>query len=163
ASEQEVRRRLPAARLVHLATHGFAYGTEARSRESFVALAPGGGFDGLLTVGELLDDPALALSAELVVLSACQTGLGDLKQAEGTVGLQRAFLGRGARSVLVSLWSVGDRPTELLMRRFYRHWLDDADHPSKAEALRRAQADVRATPGLEHPQNWAAFQLVGAA
>jgi len=52
--------------------------------------------------------------------------------------------------------------TELLMRRFYTHWLRDADEPPKAEALRRAQADVRRIPGFENPRFWAAFQLVGA-
>jgi CHAT domain-containing protein len=162
ATEGAVREQLPGASLIHLATHGFAYSTDARARDSFVALAPEGEHDGLLTVGEVLDDPTLELSAELVVLSACQTGLGDLRQSEGTVGLQRAFLARGARSVLVSLWSVSDQATDLLMRGFYRHWLEDDDAPSKAEALRRAQKDVRATPGFEHPRFWAAFQLVGA-
>ncbi len=127
-----------------------------------MALAPDERNDGRLTVGEILDDPALQLEAELVVLSACQTGLGDLKEAEGTVGLQRAFLAKGARSVLVSLWSVSDVVTEELMKRFYTHWLEDEDGPSKAEALRRAQEEVRETPGWEHPRYWAAFQLVGA-
>jgi CHAT domain-containing protein/tetratricopeptide (TPR) repeat protein len=162
ATEGVVRRALAGSRLVHLATHGYAYSTEARARQSFVALAPDEQHDGLLTVGEILDDPALDLQAELVVLSACQTGLGDLKEAEGTVGLQRAFLAKGARSVLVSLWSVSDVVTEELMKRFYTHWLEDEDGPSKAEALRRAQRDVRQTPGWEHPRFWAGFQLVGA-
>jgi CHAT domain-containing protein len=112
-------------------------------------------------VGEVLD-AAPILTADLVVLSACQTGLGNLKQAEGTVGLQRAFLAKGARSVLVSLWSVSDEATELLMRRFYTHWLRDPDVPNKAEALRRAQRDVRAVPRFREPRYWAAFQLVGA-
>jgi len=62
----------------------------------------------------------------------------------------------------VSLWSVSDEATELLMRRFYTHWLRDADKPSKAEALRRAQADVRQVPAFAAPRFWAAFQLVGA-
>jgi CHAT domain-containing protein len=162
ATEAEVRDRLPGAPLVHLATHGYAYASDARARQSFVALAPAGGHDGFLTVGEILDDPRLTLSAELVVLSACQTGLGDLKQAEGTVGLQRALLARGARSALVSLWSVSDAATDLLMKRFYTHWLDDPDHPSKAEALRRAQEDVRARREFREPKYWAGFQLVGA-
>jgi CHAT domain-containing protein/tetratricopeptide (TPR) repeat protein len=162
ATESAVRSRLPSAPLIHLATHGYAFSSEARARQSFVALAPGQGQDGLLSVGEVLDDPAIVLRAELVVLSACQTGLGNLRQAEGTVGLQRAFLAKGARSVLVSLWSVSDAVTSLLMQRFYTHWLDDGDHPGKAEALRRAQEDVRATPGYRHPRFWAAFQLVGA-
>jgi tetratricopeptide (TPR) repeat protein len=162
ASETEIRRRLPSASVVHLATHGFAYSTDAKARASFVALAPDKVNDGSLTVGELLDDRSLHLSAELVVLSACQTGLGDLREAEGTVGLQRAFLARGARSVLVSLWNVSDEATRRLMDAFYRHWLVDPDHPDKAEALRRAQRDVRTTPGFEHPKYWAGFQLVGA-
>jgi tetratricopeptide (TPR) repeat protein len=162
ATETVIRARLPEASLVHLATHGFAFSSDARSRESFVALAAGGLHDGLLTVGEILDDPSLQFVAELVVLSACQTGLGDLKRSEGTVGLQRAFLSKGARSLLVSLWSVSDAATALLMRRFYTHWLDDSDKPSKAEALRRAQGDVRATKEFAHPRFWAAFQLVGA-
>jgi CHAT domain-containing protein len=162
ATESVVRERVGASPVVHLATHGYAYSTDAWARQSFVALAPDAQHDGLLTVGEILDDPALALAAELVVLSACQTGLGDLKQAEGTVGLQRALLARGARSVLVSLWSVSDEVTAALMRAFYDHWLEDADAPSKAEALRRAQEDIRTTGGWEHPRFWAAFQLVGA-
>ena len=167
ATERAVHDRLAAAPVIHLATHGFAYSADARALDSFIALAPDsaagpdGRADGLLTVGEVLDG-APRLSAELVVLSACQTGLGNLKQAEGTVGLQRAFLARGARSVLVSLWSVSDEATALLMRRFYGHWLQDADRPAKAEALRRAQRDVRATRGFADPRYWAAFQLVGA-
>lgn len=102
---------LPQAQLVHLATHGYAYATEAWARKSFVALAPDSVHDGLLTVGEILEDPTLQLQAELVVLSACQTGLGDLKEAEDTIRFQRAFLAKGARSVLVSSWSVSDDVT----------------------------------------------------
>lgn len=171
ATERTVGDRVAGASVIHLATHGFAFSSDARVLDSFIALAadPAAGVgagdaqatDGLLRVGEILDAP-WRLSAELVVLSACETGLGNLKQAEGTVGLQRAFLAKGARSVLVSLWSVGDDATELLMRRFYTHWLDDPGRPGKAESLRRAQRDVRATAGFEHPRYWAAFQLVGA-
>jgi len=161
ATEPAVRARMGSARVIHLATHGFAYSADAKILESFVAFAPDSTSDGLLTVGEVIDQGP-RLTAELVVLSACQTGLGNLRQAEGTVGLQRAFLAKGARSVLVSLWSVSDRATELLMRRFYTHWLRDPDRPSKAEALRRAQSDVRKTPGFASPRFWAAFQLVGA-
>src|SRR5207247_7834577 len=133
--------------LVHLATHGRAYNSDALARASFVALAPDSAHpDGLLTVGDLLDEPTLTLhNAELIVLSACQTGLGNLKEAEGTVGLQRAFLARGARSVLVALWSVSDVVTNLLMRRFYSHWLEDRDAPSKADAFRPGQEGVRRT------------------
>jgi CHAT domain-containing protein len=84
--------------------------------------------------------------------------------SEGTLGLQRAFLAAGAQNVLVSLWSVSDDATALLLNAFYRHWLDDLDSPSKAEALRRAQEEVRGASGsrFHHPRYWAAFQLVGA-
>jgi CHAT domain-containing protein/tetratricopeptide (TPR) repeat protein len=165
ATETAVAARLARAPLVHLATHALAYNSDAKARDSFVALASDAANDGLLTVGEVLDDladPALAFTAELVVLSACETGLGQMREAEGTVGLARAFLARGARSVLVSLWNVSDEATQRLMDRFYAHWLEDGDHPSKAEALRRAQDDVRKTRGFESPVYWAAFQLVGA-
>jgi tetratricopeptide (TPR) repeat protein len=164
ATESFVRRRLANASIVHLATHGLAYGSETRVRDSYVALAPEAGHDGLLTLGELLDDDTLRLTADLIVLSACQTGLGETRQAEGTVGLQRGLLAKGARSVIVSLWSVDDAATTLLMQRFYTHWLgrDGAPEVSKAEALRRAQRDLRADPRYSHPKFWAAFQLVGA-
>jgi tetratricopeptide (TPR) repeat protein len=161
ATESTVRARLPRARLVHLATHAYAYSGAESARRSFVALAPGGGHDGLLTVAEVMDDPSLDLSAELVVLSACQTGLGNLREAEGSIGLQRAFLARGAKSLLVSLWSVSDAIAATVMESFYRSWLTDRDRPSKAEALRRAQEAVRRMPGWEHPRGWAAFQVVG--
>jgi CHAT domain-containing protein len=159
ASEDRVRRALPAARIVHLATHGLAFGSESRVRDSYVALAPDAAHDGLLTLGEIMDDDSITLVADLVALSACQTGLGDLKQAEGTVGLQRALLAKGARSVLVSLWSVDDEATRVMMQAFYEHWLAGA---TKAEALRRAQGSIRSRPEWSKARYWAAFQLVGA-
>lgn len=163
ASEAVVRDAMTGASIIHLATHGLAYGTEDRVRDSYVALAPGLGEDGFLTVGELLDEVGFHLAADLVVLSACQTGLGEARDAEGTVGLQRALLAKGARSVLVSLWSVDDAATLLLMQRFYTHWLDDTRKPvmSKSKALQLAQADVRSDERFRNPRYWAAFQLVG--
>jgi CHAT domain-containing protein/tetratricopeptide (TPR) repeat protein len=161
ATETRIRASISSAPLVHLATHGLAYSSESDVRHSWVALAESATDDGFLTVAELLDDPKLSLSAELVVLSACQTGLGQTTYGEGVVGLQRALLAKGARSTLVSLWSVSDEATSLLMRRFYDHWLGEGSTRSKAEALRLAQEDVRRTKGFEHPRYWAAFQLVG--
>lgn len=157
---RSVRARIGTAPIVHLATHGWAYSSEARARESYVALAPAGAHDGLLTVAEIMDE--LELSAELVVLSACQTGLANLTQSEGTVGLQRALLATGARSVVVSLWNVSDAATRLLMERFYHHWGRGKEGVTKTDALRRAQEDLRERPAYDHPRYWAAFQLVGA-
>jgi probable HAF family extracellular repeat protein len=163
ADEWTVRNRLPMAPVVHFSTHGFAYSTPARARESYVALAPSPTEDGLLTVREILEEIP-RVTADLVVLSACQTGLGDIQRSEGTIGLQRALLAKGARSVLVSLWNVDDRATALLMERFYWHWVSGPYNPGKAEALRRAQLDVRGEPGsrYHHPRFWAAFLMVGA-
>jgi tetratricopeptide (TPR) repeat protein len=162
ASEPAVLGALGTAELIHFGTHGRAYGTEARARRSFVALAPAGTSDGLLTMSEVMAGPRL--SASLVVLSACETGLGDLKGAEGTVGLQRAFLARGARSVLVTLWQVDTVATDSLVRKFYRYWLDERAPRTKAQALRLAQAEVRRLPmARTNPAHyWAGFQLVGA-
>jgi CHAT domain-containing protein len=162
ASETAVRARMVGATVVHLATHGFAYSDPVETGRTFVALAADQRNDGLLTVDDVLRNPEFSIAADLVVLSACQTGLGAPTAAEGTLGLQRAFLARGARTVLVSLWNVSDDATRLLMERFYAHWLREENAPDKAEALRLAQRDVRATAGFEHPRYWAAFQLVGA-
>ena len=161
ATETAVRTRMANAPLIHFATHGLAYGTSSGARRSYVAFAPDSAQDGLLTLGEIMDDPKLTMNAELVVLSACQTGLGNMKKAEGSIGLQRAFLAKGARSVLVSLWNVDDRATRLLMEKFYGYWLDPIKPRSKAEALQLAQNDVRNTKGFADPKYWAAFQLVG--
>jgi tetratricopeptide (TPR) repeat protein len=164
ATKSTVVARLPAATLVHLGTHGRAYGTEARARDSFIVLA-GADSSAFLRVRDVLALPSL--SAELVVLMACETGLGDLKESEGTSGLQRAFLARGARSVLVSLWSVNQEASDSLMRAFYRNWLSGGATRSKAEALRRAQKEVRALQvngkSYTNPYYWAGFQVVGAS
>ena len=125
-----------------------------------MALAPDEVNDGLLSVGEIEALPH-RIAADLVVLSACQTGLGSTRLSEGTIGLPRALLGAGARTVLVSLWSVSDEATEFLMQRFYHHWLEGGGQRTKAQALWRAQNDVRADARFALPRYWAAFQLVG--
>lgn len=161
ATERSVLQKLPMAGIVHLATHGYAYPEENRARNSFVALADGpGDDDGVLTVSEILDDARIQLTADLVVLSACETGLGDLKQAEGVVGLQRAFLAKGARSVVATLWQVSDEATLWFMTTFYRSWYREGR--TKAEALRAAQNRLRRSARFSAPRYWAAFQLVGA-
>jgi tetratricopeptide (TPR) repeat protein len=162
ATESSVRREMARFDIIHFATHALAYAYYNKVRSSFLALTPDSTDDGLLTVGEIMDDSTLSLHAKLIVLSACQTALGSVTQAEGTIGLQRAFLAKGAQSLLVSLWSVDDEATEVLMKSFYNHWLGDRGAPTKAEALRRAQRDVRMTARFRDPVYWAAFQLVGA-
>jgi CHAT domain-containing protein len=85
--------------------------------------------------------------------------MGDLKDAEGTIGLQRAFLSKGARSVLVSLWNVNDQATARLIEEFYTRWRATPG-VSKAEALRLAQKRVYEEINPS-PYYWAAFQLAG--
>jgi CHAT domain-containing protein len=102
-------------------------------------------YDGSLTAGEVMS--TWKLSAELVVLSACQSGLGRSGGGEGFIGFAQAFFLAGARSLMLSLWEVDDRATSLLMTRFYRNWLGRrpglAQPLSKAEALREAKAWLR--------------------
>jgi len=140
------------ARRVHFATHGFV--DEARPERSALVLTPSAGQDGYLTVAEIFN---MKLRADLLVLSACETGLGKEVGGEGIVGLMRAFLYAGAKSLIVSLWPVVDRPTAYLMQNFYRS-LDATG--SKAEALRKAKLDmIRA--GQPNPYLWAPFILSG--
>jgi CHAT domain-containing protein len=105
---------------------------------------------------------------DLVVLSACETGLGEVEVVEGVLGLRRAFQLAGARTVLASLWKVPDAETEQLMSAFLRRWLKGE---GKAEALRNAQLDLirrlRASPSAARrtapPLYWAGFVCQGAA
>ncbi|MEY4751560.1 MAG: hypothetical protein RIQ60_3774 [Pseudomonadota bacterium] len=139
--------------VLHLASHGVVSGDEPL--KSFVLLAPS-------PCGERLTAQrvmTLALKADLVALSACQTGLGRIA-SEGVLGLSRAFLFAGARTVLVSHWSVSDQATTALMTGFYERYLGMG--LDKAQALRESMRSLRAQPGFDHPRYWAPFFLVGA-
>jgi CHAT domain-containing protein/Tfp pilus assembly protein PilF len=116
--------------------------------------------DGVLTASEAM---GLHLrGTELVVLSACDTGLGAVKAGEGVFGLRRALQEAGAQSLLMSMWSVPDQETSELMKLFYEKWLDGGE---KHEALRKAQLEerevVRQRYGQDIPLYWGAFVLVG--
>ena len=118
--------------------------------------------DGILTAYEISQ---MNLSnTELVVLSACETGLGDIQGNEGVYGLQRAFKIAGAKYLIMSLWQVPDKQTSLLMTTFYKKWLE-AEGPDKVgnkmtipDAFHAAQKELRDN-GLD-PYNWAGFVLV---
>jgi CHAT domain-containing protein len=111
--------------------------------------------DGYLEVHEIygLD---LTKNTNLVVLSACETQIGELSAGDEIVGLSRAFLLAGTPSVIASLWPVNDKATAFLMERFYTHLKDGQE---RGEALRQAQIEVQAV--YPHPYYWAAFVLTG--
>jgi CHAT domain-containing protein len=139
-------------RVLHLATHGVSF--DASPLESFVALAPGNNEDGQLTAAEILE---MKFEADLVVLSACETGLGKIS-GDGVEGLARSFMASGVPSLVVSLWNVDDDATKALMLAFYDNLNQGLD---KAEALRQAQLKIMRTPKWRHPKYWAAFVLYG--
>ena len=162
ATKTSIKQKLPQAPLIHLATHGLLeYGSQGNyvSLEGIgvpgaIALAPSGNDSGLLTASEILD---LQLQAELVVLSACETGRGRIT-GDGVVGLSRAFISAGVPSVVVSLWAVPDDATAQLMVAFYKNLKHS---PDRAQALRQAMlATMKDHPS---PFDWAAFTLMGEA
>lgn len=142
--------------IVHLATHGIAYIEDPLA--SFVAFSPTQIENGLLTAREVASNASLP--ADLVVLSACQTGLGRIS-GDGMLGLSRAFLIAGARTILVSQWSVSDEATAELMLAFYQHYFS-SEKPNKAVALQKAMQFLRVQPEYSHPRYWVPFVLVGA-
>ncbi len=157
ASKETVQSgRLTGYRVVHFATHGILNAEEpALSGVALSAVNESGDpIDGFLRAHEVFN---LDLSAELVVLGACNTALGRQVRGEGLIGLTRGFMYAGAPSVMVTLWSVSDRGTAEFMRSFYSALLAQGLSPSAA--LRRAQLELRQT----HPQPfyWAGFVLQG--
>ena len=151
ASEAALRRLAGESGLLHLAGHGRFDAADPLA--SAIQLAPGEGHDGRLSAAEVLQ---LELQARLVVLSACQTGVGGLGRGAEVVGMNRAFLAAGAGGVVSSLWRVGDAASAVLMKRFYRYL---RQQPPVA-ALQRAQALVRRYH--PHPAHWAGFFLTGS-
>lgn len=157
ATEALVTKRMSKAPVIHLATHGLLEELKhlGFSIPGAIALTPSTQQnDGLLTTSEILN---LDLQAELVVLSACNTGVGTIT-GDGVIGLSRALMASGAPSLIVSLWAVPDAPTANLMTEFYTHW---QQNPDKAQALRHAMLKTRE----QHPdpRDWAAFSLMGQA
>jgi CHAT domain-containing protein len=135
---------------LHFATHG-SYNYR-QPLYSFLLFPPAGDDDGKLNVYEVFE---MNLNAKLVTLSACETGLGNISQGDELTGLSRAFLFAGSSSVIVSLWSVADYPTAMLMLNFYTYL---KDHPMQ-EALTLAQRDV--IKQYPQPAYWAPFVLIG--
>jgi tetratricopeptide (TPR) repeat protein len=154
ATRKTLQPQLSQARIIHLATHGLlAYGQLGQlDIPGAIALSTADQTNGLLTAPEIIN---FNLNAELVVLSACDTGRGNIT-GDGVLGLSRAWLGAGASSVVVSLWAVDDLSTAALMVEFYRSLQSGND---RAHALR--QAILKTMPQYPSPKDWAAFTLMG--
>ncbi|HEY8400733.1 MAG TPA: CHAT domain-containing tetratricopeptide repeat protein, partial [Cytophagaceae bacterium] len=176
ANEEKVKS-INAPRILHIATHGFfikevegaenekVFGIElAKSKENPLLRAglmlagaekaiEGTSENGILTAYELMN--LLLDNTELVVLSACETGLGDVKNGEGVYGLQRAFQVAGAKSIIMSLWKVNDDATQQLMSSFYKNYLL---HNDKQKAFKSAQLELKSK--FKDPYFWGAFVLV---
>jgi CHAT domain-containing protein len=145
-------------RYVHFATHGFLNSTSPELSGIVLSMVDQEGRprNGFLLADEVFN---LRLPAEMIVLSACQTGLGKEVKGEGLVGLTRGFMYAGAPRVIVSLWNVDDKATSELMVRLYRGVLKE--HLSPAAALRTAQVEMWKQKRWRTPYYWAAFVLQG--
>jgi len=155
ATKDMVLKELSSVALVHIAAHG-------RMETGEIALSPNPRRlsrapleeDYLLTMADVM---RVELRARLVVLSCCHSGQGDIK-AEGVVGIARAFMGAGARSVLVSLWAIDDEATLEFMRSFYHHLVKGR---SACESLNQAMKSLRESDKYSDVKYWAPFVLIG--
>ena len=144
--------------ILHFATHGFL-DPKAPEHSGFVLSTvdlAGHRQDGFITMQDVY---RLHAPVDLVVLSACRTGLGEEVKGEGLIGLTRGFMYAGASTVVASLWKVDDEATAELMKHFYANMLQKGMRP--AEALRSAQNTLRQNPAWQSPHYWAGFVLQG--
>jgi CHAT domain-containing protein len=164
--------------ILHIATHGYFCQQSENAHLSNPLLRSGlilaganrtigamneendNGEDGILTAMEV--SGLNLIGTDLVVLSACQTGIGDIQSGEGVFGLRRAFQHAGARSIIISMFAVPDESTSELMERFYTNWLSGK---SKSAALHDASLSIlrehREKQGTAHPIFWGGFVLIG--
>ncbi|XP_066017941.1 tetratricopeptide repeat protein 28-like [Pocillopora verrucosa] len=156
ATKQAVLERISSVSLIHFAAHG-----SAERGEIALSSIPTPNNQNAIPSPEahmltMADVSRVKVRAKLVVLSCCHSGSGEIR-AEGVIGIARAFLGSGARSVLVALWAIPDSATEQLMSRFYEH-LDKGE--SASESLHQATKWMRKN-GLTKMSEWASFTLIG--
>ena len=155
ATKEEVLKRIDSVALVHIAAHGNVENGE-------IALSPNRARENMALKEDdymlkIADVQAVQLRAKLVVLSCCHSGQGAVK-AEGVVGIARAFLGAGARSVLASLWAIDDEATMEFMKSFYQHM---SDGNSASVSLNWAMRCLRESDHFSAVNNWAPFVLIG--
>lgn len=141
---------------IHIASHGLM--NQIQPKLSGILFHPppeGSQEDGILFSGETFN---LNLKARLIVLSSCESGIGQLVKGEGMVALNRGFLYSGAANIIFSLWKIEDQPTSRLMISLYRHILDNQ---SLAHALQQAKKSLIGKPTFAFPKYWAGFILLG--
>jgi CHAT domain-containing protein len=149
-------RKLDGYRVLHFATHGLLDAERPQFTGLALSLVGQTEADGFLRVDEVFN---LRLGSPLVMLSACETGLGKERRGEGVIGLTRAFMYAGAPTVGVSLWSVGDKSTAELMPEFYRRLL--AGREGAPAAMRASQLAMIAGKRYSAPFYWSPFVIVG--
>ena len=154
ATKEQVLSRLNSVSLVHIAAHGSEERGEILLSPNLGSSEPPVEKDFLFTMTDMLD---VKLNAKLVVLSCCHSGRGEVK-AEGVVGIARAFLGAGARSVIASLWAIDDEATVAFMRHFYEHLVKGQ---SASKSLHEAMRMMRESDDFNAVKYWAPFMLIG--
>ncbi|CAH3169539.1 unnamed protein product, partial [Pocillopora meandrina] len=156
ATKREVLKRLSSVSLVHFAAHGCPETGEIALTPDLdrISTVPTEKEDYILTIRDVLN---VQLRAKLVVLSCCHSGRGEIK-AEGVVGIARAFMGAGARSVVVSLWAIDDEATLQFMKCFYQHL---AEGKPTSKSLNLAMKSLRESNEFHEIKYWAPFMLIG--
>lgn len=174
ATEQNIRK-VSNPKILHIATHGFFIAETAGDEKSMGIEAEHSALNPMLRSGLLMANAEAAVNGtaeygvltayeamnlnldktEIVVMSACETGLGDVKNGEGVYGLQRAFLVAGADALIMSLWKVNDEATQKLMSSFYKNYLL---LNNKQKAFKAAQAELKTL--YKDPYYWGAFVLI---
>ena len=156
ASEKQLKNLdLDDFKIIHFATHSLIDDKKPARSSIVLSLNDNTAEDGFVQMREIYN---LKLNADLVTLSACQTGLGQFIRGEGIEGLNRAFFFAGSSSVLMSLWAVNDQATYQLMERFYTHLRSSKQI---ASSLRKAKLEMIASDTVSHPYYWAGFIVTG--
>jgi len=156
ATEEQLKNlELDDFKIIHFATHSLIDDKKPARSSIVLSLNDDTAEDGFVQMREIYN---LKLNADLVTLSACQTGLGQFIRGEGIEGLNRAFFFAGSSSVLMSLWAVNDQATYQLMERFYTHLRSSKQI---ASSLRKAKLEMIASDTVSHPYYWAGFIVTG--
>ena len=156
ATKAEVMKRISSVGLIHIAAHG-------NKQKGEIALSPNPGWSSKFPhrkdyILKMSDVQAANLRAQLVVLSCCHSGRGRVLKGEGVVGIARAFLAAGARSVLVALWAIDDEATMVFMKRFYQHLKEGK---TASAAVQQSMKFLRESEQFSKMKYWAPFQLIG--